>query len=78
MHLLEYSITTSTLPTTAVQPFHHLAGKLGGYLRLAAAGRAGVFACSSGDLMGARAGAAAGGYAMVSRVGCWLAGYRVR
>ena len=48
-------------------------------MRLTAAGRAGGFACSSGDLLGARAGApqAAGGYAMVWRVGCWLPGYRV-
>lgn len=30
-----------------------------------------------GDLLGARAGAAAGGYAMVWRVGRWLPGYRV-
>jgi len=43
---------------------------------MTAAGHAGGFACNSGDLLGARAGAVAGGYAMVSRVGCWLAGYR--
>src|SRR5262249_46927573 len=78
MHLLEYSITTSALPAIAVQSFHHLTGnQIGGYLRLTSAGRGGGLACSSGDLLGARAGAAAGGYAMVSRVGCWLPGYRV-
>jgi hypothetical protein len=78
MHLLEYSITTSALPMIAVQPFHHLAGESNRRLLAADSCRArGRLRLQLRRLTGARAGAAAGGYAMVWRVGCRLPGYRV-